>query len=77
MINNAGIALGVDSIENNCIASAKKTLDTNVLGILNLCKSIIPGMIERNSTHKMDLLLDTFLMQMDQFIMLVNLLLKD
>ena len=51
LINNAGIALGVDSIENNCLESAKKTLDTNVLGILNLCKSIIPGMIERNSGH--------------------------
>ena len=51
LVNNAGLALGVATVDKNDLEDVTVTMETNVVGVLALCRSIIPGMIERNSGH--------------------------
>lgn len=51
LINNAGLALGINSVENNNINDAKIVLDTNVLSIINLCSVFLPIMLKNNDGH--------------------------
>ncbi|MDD7915445.1 SDR family NAD(P)-dependent oxidoreductase [Polaribacter ponticola] len=49
LINNAGNAHGLSSIQNGDIDDWDAMLDINVKGLLYVSKAIIPKMIERNS----------------------------
>ena len=51
LINNAGNAHGLDSIQNGDLDDWDAMIDINVKGLLYVSKAIIPKMIERKSGH--------------------------
>ena len=51
LINNAGNAHGLDTIDQGSIEDWDAMMDINVKGLLYVSKAIIPGMIARNSGH--------------------------
>ncbi len=51
LINNAGNAHGLDPIQSGNIDDWDAMMDGNVKGLLYVSKAIIPGMIERQSGH--------------------------
>ncbi|HVY53398.1 MAG TPA: SDR family oxidoreductase [Gammaproteobacteria bacterium] len=51
LINNAGLAAGLDTIQEGSVDDWEAMIDTNVKGLLYVTKEILPGMIERNSGH--------------------------
>lgn len=51
LINNAGLAAGLDTLQEGSIDDWEAMIDTNVKGLLYVTKEILPRMIERNSGH--------------------------
>ncbi len=51
LVNNAGLAAGADPIYNGLWSDWEQMIDTNVKGLLYLSKLIIPGMMERQQGH--------------------------
>ncbi len=51
LINNAGLASGLDKIQDGQIDDWDNMIDTNVKGLLYVSKSVIPLMESRNSGH--------------------------
>ena len=51
LINNAGNAHGLDSIEKGSVDDWDAMIDSNVKGLLYVSKSILPTMVKRNSGH--------------------------
>jgi 3-hydroxy acid dehydrogenase/malonic semialdehyde reductase len=51
LVNNAGNAHGLDSIENGDIDDWDAMIDINVKGLLYVSKAVIPGMVSRGSGH--------------------------
>ncbi len=51
LVNNAGNAHGLASIQNGSIDDWDAMIDINVKGLLYVSKAIIPNMIERNAGH--------------------------
>ncbi len=51
LVNNAGLASGLDKIQNGNISDWEKMIDTNVKGLLYVSKEIIPLMINRKKGH--------------------------
>ncbi len=51
LINNAGLASGLDLIHEANIDDWEKMIDTNVKGLLYISRAIMPGMVERKSGH--------------------------
>ncbi|MDP8237575.1 MAG: SDR family NAD(P)-dependent oxidoreductase [Candidatus Hatepunaea meridiana] len=51
LINNAGLARGLDSIQNGNIRDWDEMIDTNLKGLLYITRAVIPGMIERGNGH--------------------------
>lgn len=51
LINNAGNAHGLDPIQDGSLDDWDAMLDINVKGLLYVSKAIIPGMIQRQSGH--------------------------
>lgn len=51
LVNNAGLASGLDTIQDADIDDLDKMIDTNVKGLLYVSKAIMPGMVERGSGH--------------------------
>lgn len=51
LVNNAGLALGRDSIANGDVEDWETMIDTNVKGLLYVTRAIAPSMIERNHGH--------------------------
>ena len=51
LINNAGLAVGKDSIDEGRFDDWDRMIDTNVKGLLNMTRLIVPGMKDRNSGH--------------------------
>ncbi|MCG9971106.1 SDR family NAD(P)-dependent oxidoreductase [Christiangramia crocea] len=51
LVNNAGNAHGLDPIQSGSIEDWEAMLDINVKGLLYVSKAIIPGMMERQSGH--------------------------
>ena len=51
LINNAGNAHGLDTIQNGNLEDWDAMIDINVKGLLYVSKAVIPQMIERNSGH--------------------------
>jgi len=51
LINNAGLASGVDKIQNGSLDDWDKMIDTNIKGLLYVSKAIMPLMIENKSGH--------------------------
>ena len=51
LVNNAGVALNVQTIDTNVMDDVDRTIQTNVMSILYLCRAIVPGMKERSKGH--------------------------
>ena len=51
LVNNAGLASGLDPIQSGDIEDWEKMIDTNVKGLLYLTRKVSPMMIERKSGH--------------------------
>ncbi|MES2486280.1 MAG: SDR family NAD(P)-dependent oxidoreductase [Bacteroidota bacterium] len=51
LINNAGNAHGLDSIESGDVDDWDAMIDINIKGLLYVSKAVIPGMVERKSGH--------------------------
>ena len=51
LINNAGLALGLDKFQDYSISDMEIMLNTNVKGLLYVTREIIPKMISQNSGH--------------------------
>jgi len=47
LINNAGLARGLDKIHEGDIDDWEEMIDTNVKGLLYMTRAIVPGMIQR------------------------------
>ena len=55
LINNAGLAIGLGSYEQLPPASIEQMIDTNIKGLLYVTHALLPGMIERDSGHIVNL----------------------
>lgn len=51
LVNNAGLAAGATSFEQTDLDDFERMIDTNVKGLLYITKLIVPGMIERQTGH--------------------------
>lgn len=51
LINNAGLALGLDKEYEGSVDDWDTMIDTNIKGLLNMTRLIVPGMVKRNSGH--------------------------
>ncbi len=51
LINNAGLALGLEKEYEGNIDEWETMIDTNIKGLLTMTRLIVPGMIERNDGH--------------------------
>ncbi len=51
LINNAGLAAGLDPVHEGSLDDWNQMIDTNIKGILHVTKLIAPGMIERGKGH--------------------------
>lgn len=51
LVNNAGLAAGLDPIQTGQLADWDQMIDTNLKGLLHVSRAVIPGMIERGRGH--------------------------
>jgi len=51
LVNNAGLASGLSSIQEGNIDDWEVMIDTNIKGLLYVSRAVIPGMVERNRGH--------------------------
>lgn len=51
LINNAGLASGLDPVQSGDFEDWDTMIDTNVKGLLFMTRLITPGMLKRNSGH--------------------------
>lgn len=51
LINNAGLALGLDKEYEGDLDDWETMVDTNIKGLLTMTRLIVPGMLERNKGH--------------------------
>lgn len=55
LINNAGLAVGLNSIHQGVVDDWERMIDTNVKGLLYMTRVVSPGMAERKSGHIINL----------------------
>ncbi len=55
LINNAGLAQGLDPAQRANIADWEMMIDTNVKGLVYCTHALLPGMVERNRGHIVNL----------------------
>ncbi|AHE67967.1 SDR family oxidoreductase [Legionella oakridgensis] len=51
LINNAGLASGLEAVQHADVSDWEKMIDTNVKGLLYVTRAVLPQMVERNSGH--------------------------
>ena len=51
LVNNAGLGRGLEKLHLGNIDGWEEMINTNIKGLLYMSRAIIPGMIERNSGH--------------------------
>lgn len=51
LVNNAGLALGLDKEHEGSMEDWNTMIDTNMKGLLTMTRLIVPGMVGRNSGH--------------------------
>lgn len=49
LVDNAGLALGVDKLSAGDPAEWERVIDTNVKGVLNVTRALLPGMLRRGA----------------------------
>lgn len=51
LVNNAGLARGLDTVQEASHRDWDEMIDTNIKGLLNVTRALLPGMIRRDSGH--------------------------
>jgi len=51
LINSAGLALGLEPAHRADFSDWETMIDTNVTGLLRVTRAVLPGMVERNTGH--------------------------
>jgi NADP-dependent 3-hydroxy acid dehydrogenase YdfG len=51
LINNAGLAVGLDTVDNGEIEDWERMIDTNIKGLLYVTRTVTPWLKERKSGH--------------------------
>lgn len=51
LINNAGLALSTDKLQEGSIQNWDTMIDTNLKGLLYMTRAVLPSMIKKNSGH--------------------------
>ena len=51
LVNNAGISAGMVPAQDADLEDWNTTVDTNIKGLLGVTHAVLPGMVERNSGH--------------------------
>jgi len=51
LINNAGMARGLEKIQEGSVEGWDETIDTNIKGVLYVLREILPVMVERQKGH--------------------------
>lgn len=51
LINNAGLALGVDKEHEGSLEEWDQVINTNIKGLLSMTRLVVPGMVERGRGH--------------------------
>ena len=51
LVNNAGLALGLEPEYEGNLDEWETMIDTNIKGLLTMTRLIVPGMVERNCGH--------------------------
>ncbi|GJJ73911.1 3-hydroxy acid dehydrogenase / malonic semialdehyde reductase [Entomortierella parvispora] len=51
LINNAGLVIGLDKLEDISEEAMDTMIDTNVKGLVHVTQSVLPGMRKRNKGH--------------------------
>lgn len=55
LLNNAGLALGLGPAHEVAMEDWEQMIDTNIKGLLYCTRAILPGMVERNRGHVINL----------------------
>jgi 3-hydroxy acid dehydrogenase/malonic semialdehyde reductase len=55
LVNNAGLSRGLTKLYQDDIEDWEEMIDTNVKGLLYVTRAIVPGMVERNRGHVINL----------------------
>ena len=51
LVNNAGLALGLEPAYQTSIADWDQMIDTNIRGLVHMTRAFLPGMVERKCGH--------------------------
>jgi len=51
LINNAGLALGLEPEQDGNLDDWETMIDTNIKGLLTMTRLVVPGMVKRNRGH--------------------------
>jgi serine 3-dehydrogenase len=51
LVNNAGLARGLAKLHEGNVEDWDEMIDTNVKGLLYVTRAVLPGMVERNNGH--------------------------
>lgn len=55
LVNNAGLALGLEMADKTNLDEWNSMIDTNIKGLVTMTRYILPGMVENNSGHIINL----------------------
>ena len=55
LVNNAGLALGLESADKANLDDWEQMIDTNIKGLVNITRFVLPKMVERNTGHIINL----------------------
>ena len=55
LLNNAGLALGLDPAQKADLAQWDQMVATNVTGLIHMTRALLPGMVERDRGHVVNL----------------------
>ncbi|HUP90855.1 MAG TPA: SDR family oxidoreductase [Solimonas sp.] len=51
LVNNAGLALGMEPAHRASLDDWERMVDTNIKGLMYVTRAVLPGMVERNRGH--------------------------
>ena len=51
LINNAGLAVGMSTVQEGVFDDWERMIDTNIKGLLYISRAVLSGMVERKSGH--------------------------
>jgi 3-hydroxy acid dehydrogenase / malonic semialdehyde reductase len=51
LVNNAGLAVGMSTVQEGVFDDWERMIDTNIKGLLYISRAVLPGMVDRKSGH--------------------------